>query len=139
MFKSSAKNLVPYCPPRLTAQKLYPVNWARVPNECLRTTALKLSESKGLYYFFKYNFKYFFLGWSVLCNDSIQTLMVYIPENDSSLDILELIEKTDLLKFHSRTLNLYCKLASHGNQQVAHTLCAHIDENQLIYAVKSHC
>lgn len=65
--------------------------------------------------------------------------MVYVPENNSSFDILELIEKVDLLKFHSRTLNLYCKLASHGNQQVAHTLCAHIDESQLNYAIENQC
>uniref|UniRef100_A0A915DIR8 B30.2/SPRY domain-containing protein n=1 Tax=Ditylenchus dipsaci TaxID=166011 RepID=A0A915DIR8_9BILA len=123
MFKSSAKNLIPYCPPRLTAQKLYPVHWARVPNECARTTALKLSESRG---------------WSVLCDDPVRALMVYIPERDSSLDILELIENTELLTFHSQTLDLYCKLTSHGNQKVAHTLCAHVDEEQLMYAVKSH-
>lgn len=54
-----------------------------------------------------------------------------------SLDILELIEKTDLLAFHSETLNLYCKLAAYGNQRVAHTLCTHIDEDQLMYAVQS--
>lgn len=56
-----------------------------------------------------------------------------------SIDILELIENSELLAFHSQTLNLYCKLTSYGNQKVAHTLCTHIDEDQLIYAVKSHC
>lgn len=54
MFKSSAKNLIPYCPPRLIVQKLYPLNWARVPNECLRTTALKLNESKGWFNFLNF-------------------------------------------------------------------------------------
>lgn len=56
-----------------------------------------------------------------------------------SIDILELIENLDLLTFHYQTLNLYCKLTAHGNQKVAHILCTHIDEDQLIYAVKSHC
>lgn len=79
------------------------------------------------------------LGWSVLCDDPVRALMVYIPERDSSLDILELIENPDLLTFHSQTLDLYCKLASHGNQKVAHTLCSHVDESQLMYAVKNHC
>lgn len=124
IFKSSHKNLVPYCPPRLTVQKIYARHWARVPNETLRTTALKLSEIRG---------------WSVLCMEPIRNLMVYIPEKDSSLDILELIENPELLSFHHQTLNLYCKLASHGNQKVAHTLCSHVDEDQITFGVKSHC
>lgn len=54
----------------------------------------------------------------MLCDDPVRSLMVYIPERDESVDILELIEKPDLLSFHARTLNLYCKLAAHGNQKV---------------------
>ncbi|CAD5230370.1 unnamed protein product [Bursaphelenchus xylophilus] len=123
MFKSSHKSLVPFCPPRLTVQKLYPRYWSRVPNECLRTTALKLSDVRG---------------WSVLCDDPVRTLMLYIPEKDAAVDILELIEMPDLLTFHRQTLNLYCRLASHGNQKVAHILCTHVDEDQLMYGVKSH-
>jgi hypothetical protein len=115
---------MPYCPPRLTVQKLYPRHWSRVPNESLRTTALKLSEIRG---------------WSVLCLDPVRALMVYIPERDASLDILELIENPDLLTFHRQTLNLYCRLTSHGNQRVAHTLCYHVDEDQIFYGVKSQC
>ncbi|KAL3078921.1 hypothetical protein niasHS_014703 [Heterodera schachtii] len=122
VFKSSARSIIPYCPPRLTIEKLCPIHWARIPNESLRASALKLSETRG---------------WSVLCDDSVRTLMVYIPERNESVDMLELIEKADLLNFHAQTLNLYCKLASHGNQRVAHQLCAHIDESQLTYAVRS--
>lgn len=66
-------------------------------------------------------------------------MSVYIPEKDQSLDILEMIEMPDMLEFHRQTLNLYCKLASHGNHKVAHTLCQHIDEDQIMYAIKSHC
>jgi ryanodine receptor 2 len=47
MFKSSAKSLIPYCPPRLTVEILKPVHWARVPNETLRASALKLSDAIG--------------------------------------------------------------------------------------------
>jgi hypothetical protein len=65
--------------------------------------------------------------------------MVYIPEKDSSFDILELIEKQDLLDFHRQTLNLYCRLAAHGNQKVAHILCSHVDEDQIMHGVKSQC
>ncbi|KAK6101668.1 RIH domain family protein [Brugia pahangi] len=123
MFKSSHKSLLPFCPPRLTVEKLNPVHWARVPNECLRTTALKLSD---------------FRGWSVLCDDPVRIMSIYIPEKDTSYDILEMIEHNDLLTFHRQTLNLYCKLAAHGNQKVAHILCSHVDEDQILYAVKSH-
>ncbi|KAK0411652.1 hypothetical protein QR680_005766 [Steinernema hermaphroditum] len=123
MFKASLKSLVPFCPPRLTVEKLYPMNWSRVPNECLRTTSLKLSDVRG---------------WSVLCNDPVRIMTVYVPEKDMSYDILEMIENPDHLTFHRQTLNLYCKLASHGNQKVAHILCHHVDEDQIMYAVKSH-
>ncbi|CAI5451931.1 unnamed protein product [Caenorhabditis angaria] len=123
MFKSCEKSLMPFCPPRLTVEQIEPVYWARVPNETLRTTALKLSEVRG---------------WSVLCNDPVRVMMVYIPEKDQSFDILEMIEMPFMLEFHRQTLNLYCKLASHGNHKVAHTLCQHVDEDQIMYAIKSH-
>ncbi|XGW02944.1 hypothetical protein V3C99_014731 [Haemonchus contortus] len=123
MFKSCQKSLVPFCPPRLTVQCLQPVYWARVPNETLRTTALKLSDIRG---------------WSVLCDDPVRIMTVYVPEKDESFDILEIIEKPIFLDFHRQTLNLYCKLTSHGNQKVAHILCGHVDEDQIMYAIKSH-
>ncbi|EPB70936.1 hypothetical protein ANCCEY_09971 [Ancylostoma ceylanicum] len=123
MFKSCHKSLVPFCPPRLSVECLDPVHWARVPNETLRTTALKLSDIRG---------------WSVLCDDPVRIMAVYVPEKDESFDILEMIEKPMFLDFHQQTLNLYCKLASHGNQKVAHILCQHVDEDQIMYAVKSH-
>uniref|UniRef100_A0A8R1HP75 Ryanodine receptor n=2 Tax=Caenorhabditis japonica TaxID=281687 RepID=A0A8R1HP75_CAEJA len=123
MFKSCEKSLVPFCPPRLTVEQIESVYWARVPNETLRTTALKLSEVRG---------------WSVLCNDPVRIMTVYIPEKDQSFDILEMIEMPEMLEFHRQTLNLYCKLASHGNHKVAHTLCQHVDEDQIMYAIKSH-
>ncbi|VDM52160.1 unnamed protein product [Angiostrongylus costaricensis] len=123
MFKSCEKSLVSFCPPRLTVQCIEPVYWARVPNESLRTTALKLSDIRG---------------WSVLCDDPVRIMTIYVPEKDESFDILEMIEKPIFLDFHRQTLNLYCKLASHGNQKVAHILCRHVDEDQIMYAVKSH-
>ncbi|KAK5964813.1 SPRY domain protein, partial [Trichostrongylus colubriformis] len=96
MFKSCQKSLVPFCPPRLTVQCLQPIYWARVPNETLRTTSLKLSDIRG---------------WSVLCDDPVRIMAVYVPEKDESFDILEIIEKPIFLDFHRQTLNLYCKLA----------------------------
>ncbi|KAJ1347271.1 hypothetical protein KIN20_002292 [Parelaphostrongylus tenuis] len=123
MFKSCQKSLISFCPPRLTIQSLEAVYWARVPNETLRTTSLKLSDIRG---------------WSVLCDDPVRIMAIYIPEKDESFDILEMIEKPIFLDFHRQTLNLYCKLTSHGNQKVAHILCRHVDEDQIMYAVKSH-
>uniref|UniRef100_A0A158P902 Ryanodine receptor 44F n=1 Tax=Angiostrongylus cantonensis TaxID=6313 RepID=A0A158P902_ANGCA len=122
MFKSCEKSLISFCPPRLTVQCIEPVYWARVPNESLRTTALKLSDIRG---------------WSVLCDDPVRIMTIYVPEKDESFDILEMIEKPIFLDFHRQTLNLYCKLASHGNQKVAHILCRHVDEDQIMYAVKN--
>uniref|UniRef100_A0A1I7XMG4 B30.2/SPRY domain-containing protein n=1 Tax=Heterorhabditis bacteriophora TaxID=37862 RepID=A0A1I7XMG4_HETBA len=116
MFKSCQKSLIPFCPPRLTVERLEPVYWARV------ITVIKNHVA----------------GWSVLCDDPVRIMTVYVPEKDESFDVLEIIEKPDMLDFHRQTLNLYCKLASHGNQKVAHILCRHVDEDQIMYAVKSH-
>lgn len=75
----------------------------------------------------------------MLCDDPVCIMSIYVPEKDMSYDILEIIEQPAYLAFHRQTLNLYCKLAAHGNQKVAHILCGHVGEDQLMYAVKSHC
>lgn len=75
----------------------------------------------------------------MLCDDPIRIMSIYVPEKGMSYDILEMIEHPDYLAFHRQTLNLYCKLAAHGNQKVAHTLCSHVNEDQIVYAVKSQC
>lgn len=54
-----------------------------------------------------------------------------------SLDILELTEKRDLLKFHYHTLRLYSAICALGNNRVAHALCSHVDEAQLLYAIQN--
>lgn len=51
------------------------------------------------------------------------------------LDILELSELEDLRKFHYHTLKLYCALCALGNTRVAHALCSHLDQSQLLYTI----
>lgn len=51
------------------------------------------------------------------------------------MDILELSEHEDLRKFHYHTLMLYCALCALGNTRVAHTLCSHLDQSQLLYTI----
>lgn len=51
------------------------------------------------------------------------------------LDILELSEDDGLRKFHYHTLKLYCALCALGNTRVAHTLCSHMDQSQLLYTI----
>lgn len=41
-------------------------------------------------------------------------LVVHIPEEDRSVDILELIENERLLQFHAHTLSLYGALCFQG-------------------------
>ncbi|KAL0169266.1 hypothetical protein M9458_033862, partial [Cirrhinus mrigala] len=48
------------------------------------------------------------------------------------VDILELSELCDLLKFHDHTLRLYSALSAHGNTHVSHALCSHVDQSQLL-------
>ncbi|XP_016377141.1 ryanodine receptor 2 [Sinocyclocheilus rhinocerous] len=54
-----------------------------------------------------------------------------------SLDILELTEQRELLKFHYHTLCLYSAICALGNNRVAHALCSHVDEAQLLYAIQN--
>lgn len=53
------------------------------------------------------------------------------------IDILELSERLDLMKFHYHTLMLYCAVCALGNNRVAHALCSHVDESQLFYATEN--
>ncbi|KAJ8982740.1 hypothetical protein NQ317_014038 [Molorchus minor] len=93
-----------------------------VPNQSLQVHALKLSDIRG---------------WSMLCEDPISMLALHIPEEDRCIDILELIEMDKLLSFHAHTLTLYAALCYQSNYKTAHVLCRHVDQKQLLYAIKS--
>ena len=69
----------------------------------------------------------------------VRMMSLYIPEEDRSLDILELIEHPDLLRFHDHTLDLYQAVCCHGNHRAAHALTKHVDEGQLMFCIKSKC
>ena len=93
-------------------------------------------------------------GWSVLCNDPVKMMAVYVPEKvsyikafvrlnalsqDLCLDMLELVEIPPYEAFHKQTLELYAKLCGYGNSKVAHYLCGHVDQEQLMYAIRNPC
>lgn len=48
---------------------------------------------------------------------------------------MELSEQEDLMKFHYHTLKLYCAVCALGNNRVAHALCSHVDQSQLLYTI----
>lgn len=122
VLPTSDKHVNPQFPPRLKVQCLKPHQWARVPNVVLEIHALKLSDLRG---------------WSMLCEDPVSMLALHIPEEDRCIDILELIEMEKLLSFHAHTLTLYAALCYQSNYRAAHTLCQHVDQKQLLYAIKS--
>nr|XP_021335867.1 ryanodine receptor 2 [Danio rerio] len=122
LFKSERKNVVPQCPPRLHVQFLTPVLWSRVPNQFLRSEVTRVNER---------------LGWMVQSLEPLQFMTLHIPEENRSVDILELTEQQDLLKFHYHTLRLYSAICALGNNRVAHALCSHVDEAQLLYAIQN--
>ncbi|CAB3362502.1 Hypothetical predicted protein [Cloeon dipterum] len=122
VLQNSEKHVIPQFPPRLKVQCLKPHQWARVPNQSLQVHALKLSDIRG---------------WSMLCEDAISMLALHIPEEDRCIDILELIEMERLLSFHSHSLTLYAALCFQSNYRAAHTLCQHVGQNQLLYAIRS--
>lgn len=55
-----------------------------MPSQFLRVHELKMSDVRG---------------WSMLCDDPVSILALYIPEEDRCIDILELIEHEDLLLY----------------------------------------
>ncbi|XP_028285731.1 ryanodine receptor 2 [Parambassis ranga] len=122
LFKSDRKNHLPQCPPRLHVQFLTPVLWSRVPNHFLKVSASRVNDRDG---------------WQVQCNKPQQFLSLHIPEENRSVDILELSEQRDLLKFHYHTLRLYSAICALGNNRVAHALCSHVDEAQLLQAIEN--
>lgn len=122
VLPTSDKHVNPQFPPRLKIQCLKPQQWARVPNQTLQVHALKLSDLRG---------------WSMLCEDAISMLALHIPEEDRCIDILELIEMDKMLAFHSNSLTLYAALCYQSNYRAAHALCLHVDQKQLLYAIKS--
>lgn len=122
VLPTSDKHVNPQNPPRLKVQCLKPHQWARVPNVSLQIHALKLSDLRG---------------WSMLCEDAVSMLALHIPEEDRCIDILELIEMDKLLSFHSHSLTLYAALCYQSNYRAAHALCLHVDQKQLLYAIKS--
>ncbi|XP_056624494.1 ryanodine receptor 3 isoform X3 [Triplophysa dalaica] len=120
IFKSEHKNPVPQCPPRLDVQTISSVLWSRMPNIFLKVETSRISERHG---------------WMVQCNEPLQMLAVHIPEENRCVDIMELSEQKELRKFHHHTLKLYCALCAHGNTRVAHALCSHLDQSQLLYTI----
>ncbi|TRY98674.1 hypothetical protein DNTS_033428 [Danionella cerebrum] len=122
MFRSDHKNPVPQCPPRLDVQMLTPVIWSRMPNHFLAPETGRVSERQG---------------WKVECMDPLVMMALHIPEENRCIDILELSECTELMKFHYHTLKLYGSVCALGNNRVAHSLCSHVDESQLFYAIEN--
>uniref|UniRef100_A0A4W6FFE5 Ryanodine receptor 2 n=1 Tax=Lates calcarifer TaxID=8187 RepID=A0A4W6FFE5_LATCA len=122
LFKSERKNPVPQCPPRLHVQFLTPVLWSRVPNHFLKVSTSRVNDRHG---------------WLVQCNEPLQFMSLHVPEENRSVDILELSEQKDLLKFHYHTLRLYSAICALGNNRVAHALCSHVDEAQLLQAIEN--
>ncbi|XP_063178448.1 ryanodine receptor 1-like, partial [Chroicocephalus ridibundus] len=122
MFSSERKNPEPQCPPRLVIQHLTPVTWSRMPNEFLAVDTTRLSERQG---------------WMVECNEPLVMMALHIPEENRCIDIMELSERSDLLRFQWHTLKLYCAVCALGNNRVAHALCSHVDQAQLLFAIES--
>ncbi|XP_053365921.1 ryanodine receptor 2 [Clarias gariepinus] len=121
LFRSERKNMVPQCPPRLNVQSLIPMRWTRLPEHAPQVELTWLDEGHG---------------WRAECTKSLQVMTLHIPEEDRCIDILELSELDTLLKFHVHTLRLYSALCAHGNVPVSHALCSHIDQSQLLFALR---
>ncbi|XP_056620483.1 ryanodine receptor 3 [Triplophysa dalaica] len=120
IFKSLKRNPEPQCPPRLNVQTIMSVLWSRMPNTFLSVETARVSERHG---------------WVVQCLETLQMMAVHIPEENRCIDIMELSENEDLRQFHYHTLKLFCALCALGNTRVAHALCSHLDQSQLLYTI----
>ncbi|XP_069548702.1 ryanodine receptor 2 [Brachyistius frenatus] len=122
LLRNQRRNVTPQCPPRLLVQQLSPVSWTRVPDRALTVLVDRPDERHG---------------WRVQCCEPLQVLTLQIPDENRSVDILELSELDDLLTFHHHTLLLYCSLCTLGNTRVCHALCSHVDQSQVLHAIKN--
>ncbi|XP_041469245.1 ryanodine receptor 2-like isoform X1 [Lytechinus variegatus] len=120
-FRGDSHNPTPQCPSRVEVQDMHTYTWARAPLQTMNVETKKVSDNNG---------------WLVSCPEPVSWLGVHIPEENRSMDILELVEHEDLLKFHAHTLRLYCSVCSHGNHHVAHALINHVNEDQLMYCLQ---
>ncbi|XP_062823289.1 ryanodine receptor 3 isoform X1 [Anolis carolinensis] len=120
IFKSEERNPIPQCPPRLDVQTITPVVWSRMPNYFLKVDADRVSDRHG---------------WLVQCLEPLQMMALHIPEESRCIDILELCEQEDLMRFHFHTLKLYSSVCALGNNRVAYALCSHVDISQLFYTI----
>ncbi|ETE69863.1 Ryanodine receptor 3, partial [Ophiophagus hannah] len=120
IFKSEERNPIPQCPPRLDVQTLTPVVWSRMPNSFLKVETDRVSDRHG---------------WLVQCLEPLQMMALHIPEENRCIDILELCEQEDLMRFHYHTLKLYSSVCALGNNRVAHALCSHVDISQIFYTI----
>ncbi|KAI4887181.1 hypothetical protein NFI96_021277, partial [Prochilodus magdalenae] len=121
IFWSEKNNPAPQCHPRLTVQCLTRARWIRLPDHNPQVELVRLEERHG---------------WRAQCTDSLQVMSLHIPEEDRSMDILELSELEQLLEFHEHTLHLYSALCAHGNTHVSHALCSHVDQSQFLFALQ---
>ncbi|KAG7238575.1 hypothetical protein INR49_030848, partial [Caranx melampygus] len=126
IFKSEHKNPVPQCPPRLDVQTINAVLWSRMPNTFLKVETARVNDRHG---------------WVVQCVEPCRCWQyTYLRRtgfsvNVKCVDIMELSEQEDMRKFHYHTLKLYCALCALGNTRVAHALCSHLDQSQLLYTI----
>uniref|UniRef100_A0A673CUD6 Ryanodine receptor 2b (cardiac) n=1 Tax=Sphaeramia orbicularis TaxID=375764 RepID=A0A673CUD6_9TELE len=122
LLRSQRRNTTPQCPPRIQVQQLCPVSWTRVP-ECALKVSVDRPDDRH--------------GWRVQCSEPLQVMSLHIPDENRSVDILELSELNDLLTFQHHTLLLYCSLCALGNTRVCHVLCSHVDQSQLFHAIQN--
>uniref|UniRef100_A0A8V0Y5U8 Ryanodine receptor 1 n=1 Tax=Gallus gallus TaxID=9031 RepID=A0A8V0Y5U8_CHICK len=122
LFSSERSNAEPQCPPRLCIQRLTAVTWSRMAAEALPVQTGRAADG---------------MGWAVRCSEPRLMMALHIPEENRCMDIMELSERRELLRFHWHTLKLYCAVCALGNTRVAHALCSHVDPSQLLFAIES--
>ncbi|KAJ8044966.1 Ryanodine receptor 2 [Holothuria leucospilota] len=119
-FRGDTLNAVPQCPSRVDVQSMQTFSWARAPERSLDVATSHVSDNSG---------------WQIASHQAVSWLAIRIPEENTCMDILELIEREELMKFHTHTLKLYCAVCYHGNHRVGRAVSNFVSEDQLFYCL----
>lgn len=111
----------PLCPTRLRLMALESSHWLRQPTQ---RASFSIHPAPGG-------------AFQVSANrETVYSIFTTLPEEDTTMDILEISEDRQLLDFHIQTLQAYRAVSSHSNLKIAEEIGALMDTEQLLQCLK---
>lgn len=110
------------CPPRIKVMALAPSQWVR---QQTKTTNFSIVPTPGG------TFQIF------ADKDPVYSICITLPEEDITMDILELSEDEQLMEFHIQTLKAYAAITSHSNCILTPIIGQVVDSEQLLQCLRT--